>query len=115
MPLLWESPARREGRIRTPPLASTHATDSIIVAVGNDGQFARLAEAIGLGHLAADKRYATNAARVTHREALMPMLQEALALKPAEEWIAKFEASNVPCGPYTQQASNPRLTSRTWQ
>ena len=73
--------------------------DSIIIAVGNDGQFARMAEAVGLGHLGADERYATNAARVAHRDELMPMLQQALSTMPAEHWIQTFEGVGVPCGP----------------
>jgi crotonobetainyl-CoA:carnitine CoA-transferase CaiB-like acyl-CoA transferase len=73
--------------------------DAIIVAVGNDGQFARMADAIGLAGLGADARYATNAARVSHRAELMPLLQGALSRQTAAHWIQTFEAAGVPCGP----------------
>jgi crotonobetainyl-CoA:carnitine CoA-transferase CaiB-like acyl-CoA transferase len=88
---------------------------SIIVAVGNDGQFARLAEELGLGHLGTDERYATNAARVAHRDELMPMLQEAIGKRPAEHWIRTFESANVPCGPVCdmkQVFEHPQVVAR---
>ena len=89
--------------------------DSIIIAVGNDGQFARMADAIGLGHLGTDERYATNAARVVHREALMPLLQGALSRRPAAHWIQTFEAVGVPCGPVCnmqQVFEHPQVVAR---
>ena len=74
---------------------ATHAYSQ----VGNDGQFARMAEAIGEGWMAADARYTTNAARVANREELMPLLKQALSHQSAAHWIAKFESVHVPCGP----------------
>lgn len=98
------------------PWSAFAASDeSIIVAVGNDGQFARLAEALGLGFLGSDKRYSTNAARVAHRDELMVMLQEAIGTQPAAHWIRTLEASNVPCGPVCnmkQVFEHPQVVAR---
>lgn len=59
-----------------PYSAFAASDDSLIIAVGNDGQFKRMANTIGLAHLGEDERYATNAARVANREELVPLLQE---------------------------------------
>jgi crotonobetainyl-CoA:carnitine CoA-transferase CaiB-like acyl-CoA transferase len=75
------------------------ADQYIIVAVGNDGQFARFVETAGRGDLAADERFATNEARVANREVLIPIIQDFLKQRPAAEWIAAFETVGVPCGP----------------
>lgn len=71
----------------------------IIIAVGNDEQFRRFCEVLALGHLAVDERFATNGARVNHRESLVPVLEAALAQRTIDEWLAAFEAVGVPCGP----------------
>ncbi|MFQ6549827.1 CaiB/BaiF CoA transferase family protein [Aestuariibius sp. 2305UL40-4] len=71
----------------------------VIVAVGNDTQFARFCAALDLPPLDQDDRFATNAARVTNRDALMPLIAPALAALPAKEVIARLEAAKVPVGP----------------
>lgn len=71
----------------------------MIVAVGNDGQFVKFCDCIGRSALAADPLYATNAARVEHRTALVPLLAEAMQQKPTREWLAVLEQAGVPCGP----------------
>lgn len=95
--------------------AFSAADDSIIVAVGNDGQFERMADALGLGDLGSDERYATNAARVANREELMPLLQSAISRQPAAHWIRTFEAVGVPCGPVCnmkQVFEHPQVIAR---
>ena len=77
---------------------------SLIIAVGNDGQFRKMAEVIGLSHLADDDRYQTNAARVEHRGELLPILEEAIAKQSADHWIQVFEKAGVPCGPINDMA-----------
>ena len=77
------------------PVADGH----IVLAVGNDEQFARFAEAVGRAELADDDRFATNAARVTHLGDLVPLIKDRLALKNTDEWLEIFRAANVPCGP----------------
>jgi formyl-CoA transferase len=74
------------------------ADGSIAVACGNDGQFMRLVDVLGIPHLADDPDYATNAARVAHRVALAAVLEERLAGAPADEWVARFAAAQVPAG-----------------
>jgi crotonobetainyl-CoA:carnitine CoA-transferase CaiB-like acyl-CoA transferase len=60
----------------------------LVVAVGNDAQFARLCRALGLAEAAADPRFATNADRVRHRDELAALLERALAARGAAEWVA---------------------------
>ncbi|MGH8054856.1 MAG: CaiB/BaiF CoA transferase family protein [Stenotrophomonas sp.] len=70
-----------------------------MLAVGNDGQFARLCEVIGEPQLASDPRYATNNARVAHRGELVPYLQQRLCTRPVAEWLAALERAVVPANP----------------
>jgi crotonobetainyl-CoA:carnitine CoA-transferase CaiB-like acyl-CoA transferase len=76
----------------------------VVVAVGNDAQFARLAEVVGRPELARDPRFATNADRVEHRGALVAILAAALAARPTEEWVRALDAANVPAGPINDLA-----------
>jgi glutaryl-CoA transferase len=71
----------------------------LILGVANDGQFRRFCGVAGLDHLAADKRYATNAERVGHRDELIALLLPVFAARTNAAWIAALEAANVPCGP----------------
>ncbi|WP_175720088.1 CaiB/BaiF CoA transferase family protein [Burkholderia anthina] len=71
----------------------------IIVAVGNDGQFRKFVEAGGRPELADDERFATNPARVRHRDTLVPMLAAMVKTLGKAHWIAALEAAGVPCGP----------------
>jgi crotonobetainyl-CoA:carnitine CoA-transferase CaiB-like acyl-CoA transferase len=70
----------------------------IAVAAANDGLFARLCGAIGRPELAADERFATNAARVRNRAELVPLLEESFAARSADEWAAALDAAGVPAG-----------------
>jgi crotonobetainyl-CoA:carnitine CoA-transferase CaiB-like acyl-CoA transferase len=87
----------------------------MIVAVANDRQFSSFAEAVGLAELAADRRFATNAARVANREILIERLKPVLALRTLDAWIATLEAAGVPCGPINridQVFSDPQALAR---
>lgn len=75
------------------------ADGQLMVAVGNDGQFARLCAALGRPEWAADPRFATNPARVAHRAELIPLIEALIAARPAAEWEAALIAAGVPCGP----------------
>jgi len=75
------------------------ADGDFAVAVGNDTIFRRLCEVIGRAELAEDERYATNAARLEHRDALGAELEAAFAAEPASEWVARLGAGGVPAGP----------------
>jgi crotonobetainyl-CoA:carnitine CoA-transferase CaiB-like acyl-CoA transferase len=82
------------------PYQTLRARDrELIVAVGNDQQFQRLCAALDLPQLAQDPRYATNAARVANREALIPLLEQALAGRDATEWVERFWQAGIPAGP----------------
>ncbi|MBL8661137.1 MAG: CoA transferase [Rhodospirillales bacterium] len=87
----------------------------IIVAVGNDGQFRRLMSALGAPGLADDPAYATNAARVRQREALVPILEALIRSKPAGHWLETLTAQGVPCGPVNaidQVFADPQVRAR---
>ncbi len=71
----------------------------MLLAVGNDGQFARFCAVAGHPEWAADSRFATNPGRVAHRDVLIPMLCEVSRGRPTAEWIEALEAAGVPCGP----------------
>ncbi|MDY7801044.1 CaiB/BaiF CoA transferase family protein [Burkholderia stagnalis] len=71
----------------------------IIVAVGNDGQFRKFVEAGCRAELADDERFATNPARVRHRETLVPIIAEMVKTRGKQAWIDALEAAGVPCGP----------------
>ncbi|WP_333902973.1 CaiB/BaiF CoA-transferase family protein [Achromobacter insolitus] len=75
------------------------ADGPMILAVGNDAQFRRFCEVAGLDGLAQDERYASNAARVAHRDELCGRIQEALGQRPRTTWLEQLEAVGVPCGP----------------
>lgn len=71
----------------------------IIVAVGNDNQFARFAALLRHDEMAGDERYRTNGARVENRDTLIPPLAEAMKTRTTAEWTAALIAANVPFGP----------------
>ena len=75
------------------------ADQPIIIAVGNDRQFARLAGILGAPEWAADARFATNGARVAHRAELVPLIAERIATRLAADWLEKLEAAGIPAGP----------------
>jgi len=74
------------------------ADGELVVAVGNDRQFAALCSVLGLPELATDRDYATNTARVAHREALAVALEARLGTRPVAEWVAELTAARVPAG-----------------
>jgi len=75
------------------------ADQPIIIAVGNDRQFARLAEICGHPEWPADERFASNAARVANREEMVRLVSETIATRPAAEWLEQFETAGIPAGP----------------
>ncbi len=70
-----------------------------ILAAGNDRLFERTCDVIARPDLAADERFATNAARVRNRDLLIPALSTAFATRSAADWLAALEAVSVPCAP----------------
>ncbi|MEO1167788.1 MAG: CaiB/BaiF CoA-transferase family protein [Pseudomonadota bacterium] len=71
----------------------------IIVAVGNDNQFARFVELLGHCDMAEDERYRTNGARVENRDTLIPPLAKAMKARTTADWTAVLIEANVPHGP----------------
>jgi crotonobetainyl-CoA:carnitine CoA-transferase CaiB-like acyl-CoA transferase len=71
----------------------------IALAVGSERQWQRLCEALELGRLAADPRFATNDARVRNRDELRPLVADRFRGGISAEWLARLEAAEVPCGP----------------
>ena len=71
----------------------------IIIAIGNDRQFARLAEICGHPEWASDERFVSNGSRVAHREAIVGLVSEAIRRKPAAEWLKQLEIAGIPAGP----------------
>ena len=87
----------------------------MILAVGNDGQFAKFCEVAGCPELARDPRYARNADRVRHRELLVPLLAQRLKSRPRQAWLSALEAAKVPCGPINDLAevfADPQVLAR---
>ncbi len=71
----------------------------IALAVGNDPQWRKFCKLAGIEELAEDPRFATNAARVNHREELIPIIREKMLDRPAEEWLKLLDENKIPCGP----------------
>jgi crotonobetainyl-CoA:carnitine CoA-transferase CaiB-like acyl-CoA transferase len=71
----------------------------LVIAVGNDRQFASLCDGLGLPGLAADPRFVTNPDRVTNVDALAAVISSRLAERPAAEWFTVLTPLGVPCGP----------------
>jgi crotonobetainyl-CoA:carnitine CoA-transferase CaiB-like acyl-CoA transferase len=71
----------------------------IILAVGNDSQYAAFCRAAGRPELIDDPQFATNPARVANRLVLVPIVSEIMRARTKQEWIETLEAAGVPCGP----------------
>jgi crotonobetainyl-CoA:carnitine CoA-transferase CaiB-like acyl-CoA transferase len=87
----------------------------LVVAVGNDGQFTRLCQAIGAGDLVTDPRFTRNADRVKNRAALVTRLQAVFAEEPVAHWIDRLDAAGVPVGGVNgldQVFADPQVVSR---
>ncbi|MFJ8794515.1 CaiB/BaiF CoA transferase family protein [Streptomyces sp. NPDC102462] len=88
---------------RHPSIAPYEVVDAedrpLALAVGNDRQFTALCTELGLPELADDPRFATNPARVTHREELLGVLAGPLRTRTADSWFDTLTAVGVPCGP----------------
>ena len=77
-----------------------HTADGkpLVLAAGTDRQFAALCHCLGLPELVADERFADNASRVCHREALLAEIQSVVAGRSREDWVQAFLLSGVPAG-----------------
>jgi crotonobetainyl-CoA:carnitine CoA-transferase CaiB-like acyl-CoA transferase len=87
----------------------------LVLAVGNDSQFAKLCEVLGRPELARDERYATNVARVRNQDTLTPILRAQLMQQTRKHWANALEAAGVPCGPINSVAEvfeDPQIRQR---
>ena len=75
------------------------ADQPVIIAIGNERQFARLAEICGHPEWASDERFASNGARVANREEMVRLVSGAIARRPAAEWLEQLEVAGIPAGP----------------
>ena len=91
------------------------ADGHVIVAVGNDGQFRKFCEIVEKPAWASDARFATNAARVRHRDILVPMIEAPMRLRTQREWLSALERAGIPCGPINrldQVFADPHVQAR---
>jgi crotonobetainyl-CoA:carnitine CoA-transferase CaiB-like acyl-CoA transferase len=98
------------------PYQAFEAADApLTVACGNDAQFARLAAVVGAPEWAQDDRFATNAARVAHREVLVPMISARFAGDGRDAWVARLVAAGVPATPVldlVEALADPQVAAR---
>ena len=71
----------------------------MLLAIGNDGQFARFCQATGHPEWAQDPRFASNTLRVRHRAELISMMETLTRTRSTAEWVALLQDKAVPCGP----------------
>lgn len=93
------------------PTADGH----IIIAVGNDEQFARLVGLANAPELAQDQRFTTNPARVKNRDILVPILETLLKTRPSKDWLESLEVQGIPAGPINNFAdidADPQVQAR---
>ena len=91
------------------------ADQPIIIAIGNERQFERLAAVLGHAEWVGDQRFATNAARVANRDMLVELIAGEIRARPAAEWLGKLEAAGIPAGPInrvSQALSNVQAQHR---
>ncbi len=84
----------------------------LVLAVGNDRQFAALAAELGVSELSDDPRFAGNSDRVAHREELCDTITRLLAADTADAWYSRLTAAGVPCGPLNDLADAFALAER---
>lgn len=96
------------------PTADGH----MILATGNDGQYARFCAAAGHPEWASDPRFVRNTDRLQHRDVLIPLLRSATVQRTTADWIALLEKAGVPCGPINTIAdvfADPQVRARGLQ
>ncbi|RYY68168.1 MAG: CoA transferase, partial [Comamonadaceae bacterium] len=89
--------------------------DHLILAVGNDGQFAKFCEVAGRPELASDPRFVRNQDRVRNRAVLVPLLEDVLRQRTKAQWLPALEAAKVPCGAINNLAevfADPHVQAR---
>ncbi len=88
---------------------------NVLLAIGNDGQFARFCAAVDRQDWALDERFATNTVRVQNRAALLALMEPLMRERGTQEWITLLEDKAVPCGPINtvaQAFDDPQVRAR---
>ncbi len=112
------TPPRRMGNAHpniVPYQTFATADGHVIVAVGNDRQFARFCELLGRPDYSQDPRFTTNAKRVQHRTVLIPLIEQIMAERGSDAWLADLEHAGIPNGPINSLDNvfaNPQLQHR---
>ncbi|HEU0204468.1 MAG TPA: CaiB/BaiF CoA-transferase family protein [Burkholderiaceae bacterium] len=91
------------------------ADGQIVIAVGNDSQFASFCKVLGRPELATDPRFTTNPLRAKNRLVLVPLLEEIMKTRRVREWHADFDAAGVPSGPingFAEVFADPQIVHR---
>jgi CoA:oxalate CoA-transferase len=98
------------------PFAAYACQDGhIVIAAGNDALWAALLDALDLGALKANPRFASNALRTEAADTIATILETALMMAPAAHWLPRLEAAGVPCGPLhdvAQALAHPQVRAR---
>jgi formyl-CoA transferase len=111
-------PPRRAGNAHpniVPYQVFACADGHLIIAVGNDAQFAKFCAAAGRPQWSSDARYATNAERVRHRDELVPVIAAVVRERTQRDWLEALERAGVPCGPINrldQVFADPQVIAR---
>jgi crotonobetainyl-CoA:carnitine CoA-transferase CaiB-like acyl-CoA transferase len=87
----------------------------VIIAVGNDAQFAKFCDVAGRPDLANDPRYQRNADRVRNREELIAEIETAVVKRPVAWWVQRLDDAGIPCGPINdiaQAMADPQVAAR---
>jgi crotonobetainyl-CoA:carnitine CoA-transferase CaiB-like acyl-CoA transferase len=102
--------------------ATSNARDHLILAVGNDGQFAKFCDVAGHPELATDARFSKNTERVKNRKVLVPLLENIMMARTKAQWLPDLESAKVPCGAINNLSevfADPQVLARnminTWQ
>ncbi len=102
--------------------ADSDARDHLILAVGNDGQFAKFCGVAGQPKLAKDPRFSKNSERVKNRHVLVPLLENIMLTRTKAQWLRSLESAKVPCGAINNLSDvfeDPQVAARnmidTWQ
>jgi formyl-CoA transferase len=123
---VWEATEVFSGRGVPGPLGSAHrmsapyqavrcADGYITLGAANQRSFEKLAQALGHPEWIADSRFATDGARVAHREELAADIERVTTSAPREVWLARFDEAGIPCGPilnYAEAFDAPQARAR---
>ena len=111
-----EAPRYGNGHPNIVPYQAFRTRDGhVVVSCGNDRLYLALCRLLGREDLASDPRFATNPQRVSNRNELVPILQEAFLARTTNEWLPELRAAGIPCGPINSVAqifSDPHVQAR---